>query len=80
MEYERNVVYWAVVKHQVADASSRLSVEGMDDYEIDDKFLVMTVAARALMEISDVTNNIPKQTHIKANELQLSTLDDLMSA
>lgn len=42
-QFELDLVYRAVTKHQAADALSQLPTDGQDTTELDDELLVLTV-------------------------------------
>lgn len=80
MEYNFDIVNRAGVKHQAADALSRLLTKGTDNSDIYEEIPIMAVATPALKRLSNVQDSTPEQTFSETNEPQLPALDELRSA
>lgn len=79
MHYDFSIDHRAVVKHEAADALSRQLTKRTDESDINDEILIMVIATRALIKLSEIQEHAPKETHDETNEPQRPTVDECMS-
>lgn len=79
MKYELDIVHETVVRHQAADALSRLPTEKADGSDINEYISILDLCTRAQKRLNKNTNDSLEQTQIKAKEPQLSAFHEFMN-